>query len=106
MPCGGGISRPLSGTPSPGRSRKPSSTCWTDMTEARRVAIVTGGTRGIGAAITRRLAADGTHVCAVFHSAEQSAETLRDEVSAAGGSVTLHRGDVGDRAFCRGLVDE
>ncbi len=76
------------------------------MTEARRVAIVTGGTRGIGAAITRRLAADGTHVCAVFHSAEQSAETLRDEVSAAGGSVTLHRGDVGDRAFCRGLVDE
>jgi len=76
------------------------------MTLPRRVAIVTGGTRGIGAAVTRRLAHDGTHVCAVFHSAGASADALRDELTAQGRSVSLHQGDVGDRAFCRALVDE
>jgi NAD(P)-dependent dehydrogenase (short-subunit alcohol dehydrogenase family) len=76
------------------------------MTKDRRVAIVTGGTRGIGAAITRRLAEDGAHVCAVFHSARETADALRDELSAQGGSVTVHRGDIGDRTFCRSLVDE
>ncbi len=76
------------------------------MTEGRRIAIVTGGTRGIGAAITRRLVQDGAHVCAVFQSARNGAEALRDEMVAQGGSVSVHRGDVGDRAFCRRLVDD
>ena len=71
-----------------------------------RVAIVTGGTRGIGAAVTRRLAEEGTHVCAVFHSAGAPAAALRDELTAQGRSVSLHQGDVGDRAFCQALVDE
>ena len=71
-----------------------------------RVALVTGGTRGIGAAITRRLAEDGVHVCAVFHSAVEAAETFRGELTEQGGSVSLHRGDVGDRGFCRDLVAE
>ena len=76
------------------------------MDPIRRVAIVTGGTRGIGAAVTRRLAEEGTHVCAVFHSAGTSADALRDELVAQGRSVSLHQGDVGDRAFCRALVEE
>ena len=72
----------------------------------RRVAIVTGGTRGIGAAVTRRLAQDGAHVCAVFRSDEAAAAALRDELAATGHSVSVHRGDVGDREFCRALVAE
>ena len=76
------------------------------MNPTRRVAIVTGGTRGIGAAVTRRLAEEGTHVCAVFHSAGTSADALRDELVTQGRSVSLHQGDVGDRAFCRALVEE
>ena len=76
------------------------------MNPTRRVAIVTGGTRGIGAAVTRRLAEEGTHVCAVFHSAGTSADALRDELVAQGRSVSLHQGDVGERAFCRALVEE
>src|ERR687887_2116167 len=76
------------------------------MPGTRRVAVVTGGTRGIGAAVTRRLAEDGVHVCAVFHSASDTAEALRADVEERGHSVSVHRGDVGDRGFCRALVDE
>lgn len=76
------------------------------MADGRRVAIVTGGTRGIGAAITRRLVEEGAHVCAVFHSANETAESFRDELVEQGGSVTVHRGDVGGRAFCHSLVAE
>jgi len=76
------------------------------MAGSGRVAIVTGGTRGIGAAVTRRLAEEGTHVCAVYRSAADEATSLQAELEAGGQSVSLHRGDVGDRAFCRALVDE
>jgi len=76
------------------------------MAGSGRVAVVTGGTRGIGAAVTRRLAEDGTHVCAVYRSAADEATALQAELEARGQSVSLHRGDVGDRAFCRALVDE
>lgn len=69
-----------------------------------RVAVVTGGTRGIGAAITRALTAEGTHVAAVYAGNDKAARHLAGEVAADGGSVSLHQGDVGDRAFCRRLV--
>ena len=69
-----------------------------------RVAIVTGGTRGIGAAITELLAADGTHVAAVYAGNHDAARELAGRVGAAGGSVSVHPGDVADPEFCRGLV--
>jgi NAD(P)-dependent dehydrogenase (short-subunit alcohol dehydrogenase family) len=72
------------------------------MTE--RVAIVTGGTRGIGAAISEVLAADGTHVAAVYAGNHDAARALAGRLTAAGGSVSVHPGDVGDPEFCRGLV--
>ncbi len=72
------------------------------MTE--RVAIVTGGTRGIGAAISSLLAADGTHVAAVYAGRHDAAAELAARLVAAGGSVSVHAGDVGDPAFCQGLV--
>ena len=72
------------------------------MTE--RVAIVTGGTRGIGAAISELLAADGTHVAAVYAGNHGAARELAGRLAAAGGSVSVHPGDVGDPEFCRGLV--
>ena len=70
------------------------------MTE--RVAIVTGGTRGIGAAISEVLAADGTHVAAVYAGNHDAARALAGRITAAGGSVSVHPGDVGDPEFCQG----
>jgi 3-oxoacyl-[acyl-carrier protein] reductase len=59
------------------------------MTE-KRVAIVTGGSRGIGEAIVRRLAADGMHVVAVARNLDrlqQVCAAVRDELSGGGGSA-------------------
>jgi acetoacetyl-CoA reductase/3-oxoacyl-[acyl-carrier protein] reductase len=71
-----------------------------------RVALVTGGTRGIGAAITRRLAAEGIHVAAVYASDGAAAEGLRDQLRSAGAEVSVHQCDVGDAAACRALARE
>jgi 3-oxoacyl-(acyl-carrier-protein) reductase len=70
------------------------------------VALVTGGTRGIGAAITRSLAAAGTHVAAAFRRCHESAEKLAAEMEADGHSVSLHQADVGDPHDCQRLTDE
>ena len=72
------------------------------MTE--RVAIVTGGTRGIGAAISELVAADGTHVAAVYAGNHDAARDLAGRIGAAGGSVSVHPGDVGDPEFCQALT--
>jgi acetoacetyl-CoA reductase/3-oxoacyl-[acyl-carrier protein] reductase len=70
----------------------------------RRVAIVTGGTRGIGAAVSELLAADGMHVAAVYAGRHDAARELAGRLAAAGGSVSIHPGDIGDPEFCRSLV--
>jgi 3-oxoacyl-[acyl-carrier protein] reductase len=50
-----------------------------------RVALVTGGSRGIGAAIVRRLAKEGVHVAFTYINSEQRAKELAAEVSAETG---------------------
>jgi len=54
----------------------------------KRVAIVTGGSRGIGAAIVQQLAADGLHVVAIARNLENLKE-ITDQANAAGGSAEL-----------------
>ena len=53
-----------------------------------RIAVVTGASRGIGAAVAERMAAEGAHVYAVARS-EADLETLNDRINAAGGTGTM-----------------
>jgi acetoacetyl-CoA reductase len=69
-----------------------------------RVAVVTGGTRGIGAAITSALAGAGAHVAAGFNRDADTAGRMRDELMGKGGSVSVHQGNVGLPADCDRVI--
>mgnify|MGYP001166139767 CR=1 FL=1 len=69
-----------------------------------RVAIVTGGTRGIGAAITEDLALHGCHVAAGYSKDRTKADELKARLP--GRSISLHQGRVDDPASCERVVAE
>jgi len=73
---------------------------------AGRVAVVTGGTRGIGAAITSELARAGAHVAAGYNRDVDAATRLRNELTASGGSISVHQGNVGVPGDCSRVIEE
>jgi acetoacetyl-CoA reductase len=72
----------------------------------KKVAVVTGGTRGIGKAITLALAEGGVHVCAGYVSNSDSAEAMRDEAEKLGYSISIHQMDVGNPEDCVRFIEE
>ena len=63
-----------------------------------KVALVTGGSRGIGAAIVRRLAEEGAYVAFTYIVSEEKAQGLVREVEAAGGRSLAIRADSASEA--------
>jgi NAD(P)-dependent dehydrogenase (short-subunit alcohol dehydrogenase family) len=68
-----------------------------------RVALVTGGTRGIGRAISESLAGDGAIVAAGYTSNQEAAEAFAEGFD---GEISVHKGNVGNCEDCQRVVRE
>ncbi|WP_129666767.1 SDR family NAD(P)-dependent oxidoreductase [Phytoactinopolyspora endophytica] len=71
-----------------------------------RVALVTGGSRGIGRATALALAADGATVAVNYRSGKDEALQVVAEIEEMGGTAAAFGADVSDYGQARGLVDE
>jgi 3-oxoacyl-[acyl-carrier protein] reductase len=74
-------------------------------TVASRVAVVTGGSRGIGRESAERLAADGFAVVVNYAGNDTAAEATVAAITAAGGQAMAFRADVADEAAVSALFD-
>jgi 3-oxoacyl-[acyl-carrier protein] reductase len=69
-----------------------------------KVALVTGGSRGIGAAIAKRLAADGAAVAITYSSGQQKADEMVRSIESVGGRALAIRADSADVKAVKGAV--
>ena len=72
----------------------------------KRVALVTGSSRGIGAAIAAALSRAGWAVCVNYLERRDKAEALAGALRAEGGEVLVRQADVADRAAVFAMVEE
>ncbi|MEH2107688.1 SDR family NAD(P)-dependent oxidoreductase [Nostoc sp.] len=70
-----------------------------------KVAVVTGASKGIGAAIAKSLAAEGAAVVVNYASSKSGADKTVSEITAAGGNAVAVGGDVSKAAEAQGIID-
>jgi len=75
------------------------------MTHKGRVALVTGGGKGVGAGIARALCEAGVRVCIGYHSSEALAQKTLGDILSQGGEGFLYKADVADRSQMRAMAE-
>ncbi|KEF94881.1 hypothetical protein K883_05305 [Mycobacterium sp. TKK-01-0059] len=70
----------------------------------RQVILITGGSRGVGAATARHLASPSTHVILTYREKSRRANQVVDSIAAAGGSASAVRLDICDPAACGDVI--
>ena len=71
-----------------------------------RVALITGGSRGIGAGVAKAFAREGAKVAFTFHSREDAAREVVEEIERGGGEAIAIKADASDEADAKRAVDE
>lgn len=74
------------------------------MKHENKIAVITGGVRDIGRAISKRLAAEGAKVVINYHGSHEMAEQTLAEITSAGGEAVLYQGDMTSQADVDGLI--
>src|ERR1700689_3066099 len=70
-----------------------------------KVAVVTGASKGIGAAIAKSLAAEGASVIVNYASSKAGADAVVRAITTAGGKAVAVRGDVSKTTDAQGIID-
>ena len=74
------------------------------MKHQKKVAVVTGGVRDIGRAISLKLAAEGAKVVVNYHGSHDLAQQTLNDIESAGGEAILYKGDMTSPADVEGLI--
>lgn len=72
---------------------------------ARRIILVTGASRGIGAQVARQLTGPDVHVVINYREKRKRAEVIANEIIAAGGSASIAAADISNPDDCARLID-
>ena len=71
-----------------------------------KIALITGGSRGIGAAIAKRLAAEGANVAITYTKGADAAASVVKEIERAGGRAMAIQADAADADACQAAVEQ
>ncbi len=71
-----------------------------------KIALVTGGSRGIGAAITKRLAADGASIAITYTKGADAAASIVSAIERAGGKAIAIQADAADAAAVKAAIEK